>query len=189
MTPLLILGPAGCTFGGGGGGKDGGKDGGGKTTAQQAADDMTKMRKYAQCMRENGVPMVDPQTDGHGGITVGVSGSGAGKAPDKQTMDKAQSACSRLMPNGGKPPKAKPEDVAKMRAMSKCMREHGITDFPDPDPNGDIKIEGRKGGNGIDPSSQTFRNAQKSCEKLGPGGGGLSSGSSAGGAATSGSGG
>jgi hypothetical protein len=51
-------------------------------------------------------------------------------------------------------------------AMSKCMRAHGITHFPDPNGHG-INI----GGTGIDPRSPAFQAAQKICFKLLPGGG------------------
>jgi hypothetical protein len=51
-------------------------------------------------------------------------------------------------------------------AFSKCMRTHGVTNFPDPTGHG-INI----GGTGIDPRSPAFRSAQTACFKLLPGGG------------------
>lgn len=51
-------------------------------------------------------------------------------------------------------------------AMSKCMRAHGVTNFPDPTGHG-INI----GGTGIDPRSPAFQAAQTKCFKLLPGGG------------------
>ena len=51
-------------------------------------------------------------------------------------------------------------------AFSKCMRAHGVTNFPDPTGHG-INI----GGTGIDPRSPAFQAAQKVCFKLLPGGG------------------
>jgi hypothetical protein len=50
--------------------------------------------------------------------------------------------------------------------MSKCMRAHGVTNFPDPSGHG-INI----GGTGIDPRSPAFEHAQTICFKLLPGGG------------------
>jgi hypothetical protein len=48
------------------------------------------------------------------------------------------------------------------------MREHGVTNFPDPTSGGGgINI----GGTGIDPQSPAFRTAQGACFKLLPGGG------------------
>lgn len=53
-------------------------------------------------------------------------------------------------------------------AVAQCMREHGITNFPDPGPGGGIQIPS---GSGINPQSPGFQSAQKACFKLLPGGG------------------
>ncbi|HTW11165.1 MAG TPA: hypothetical protein VME01_00360 [Solirubrobacteraceae bacterium] len=53
-------------------------------------------------------------------------------------------------------------------AFSKCMRTHGVPNFPDPSGSGGgIQI----GGTGVNPSSPSFRAAQATCFKLMPGGG------------------
>jgi hypothetical protein len=53
-------------------------------------------------------------------------------------------------------------------AFSKCMREHGVTDFPDPGGGGGgINLA----GTGINPNSPAFRSAQAACFKLIPGAG------------------
>ena len=53
-------------------------------------------------------------------------------------------------------------------AFSKCMRASGVPAYPDPDPGGGISLP-----NGIHPSSPAFQAAQKQCQKLVPGFGGL----------------
>ena len=50
-------------------------------------------------------------------------------------------------------------------AYAKCMRAHGVTNFPDPVEGGGSNIA----GTGIDPNSQTFQSAQAACAKLAPG--------------------
>jgi hypothetical protein len=57
--------------------------------------DLAKMREFAKCMREHGIPMADPGDDGR--ITVKMTGGpGAGA---KQLDDQAaQKACQHLMP-------------------------------------------------------------------------------------------
>ncbi|MFD0689299.1 hypothetical protein [Actinomadura fibrosa] len=147
------------------------KTAGGKSTAK-AASDQQKMRQFAQCMREHGVDMEDPDTDGKITIKSSAKPGQAGKGPQgppKEVQD-AQKACRHLMPNGGKPPKMSAQDLAKARAHSKCMRDHGITDFPDPSPDGGIQI---KAGNGsdLDPQNQRFKDADKACQKYAPDGG------------------
>ena len=53
-------------------------------------------------------------------------------------------------------------------AFSKCMRAHGVTNFPDPSSNGPgLNLN----GTGINPQAPSFRTAQAICSKLLPGGG------------------
>jgi hypothetical protein len=47
---------------------------------------------------------------------------------------------------------------------SKCMRSHGVTNFPDP-VNGRLTIVG-KPGDGLGPDSPTFKVAEKACRSL-----------------------
>ncbi|MEW2357632.1 hypothetical protein [Spirillospora sp. NPDC029432] len=151
LLPALALGAC----GGGGSGGEGTK---------KAADDGARMREYAKCMRANGVDMPDPSADGR--VEVKVTG---GK-PGEDRLKAAEEKCRKLMPNGGKLPKPDAKRMAEARAMSKCMRENGVPDFPDPDPEtGGIQIKGRKGGGGLDPGSATFRKADKICNKNGGG--------------------
>ncbi|MFJ4106864.1 hypothetical protein [Oerskovia enterophila] len=113
--------------------------GGGKGENSQAKDgksyeEMTDAerddlsRKFASCMRDNGVDMPDPDSSGAVALTTE---SGA----DMDEMDKAFEACKEFLPNGGEPMKPSPEDLESQREFAKCMRENGI-DMPDPDPNG-----------------------------------------------------
>lgn len=67
-------------------------------------------------------------------------------------------------------------DLTKMEAYAKCMRSHGVADFPDPTPSagggGQIQIRGGPGtGTGIDPNSAAFQAAQNVCKSLLPNGG------------------
>jgi hypothetical protein len=67
---------------------------------------------------------------------------------------------------GSSKPKHSASKANPLLAMSKCMRAHGVTRFPDPNGHG-INI----GGTGINPRSPAFRAAQTACFKLMPGGG------------------
>jgi hypothetical protein len=49
---------------------------------------------------------------------------------------------------------------AQMRALSACMRSHGVPSFPDPNAQGSISITG------IDPNSPQFQKAMGQCAKL-----------------------
>ncbi|WP_289009422.1 hypothetical protein [uncultured Thermomonospora sp.] len=145
IIPLLILGLAGC--GSGGAGASG--------TGRPAADDEERMLKFAQCMRENGVDMPDPE-DGKVRITNRKSKDGS-ETNGKEEVDAAMKKCRQYMPNGGKPPKLSPEDQEKMRNYAECMREHGI-DMEDPGPDGKINIRMKKGGKEDD-----LKKAEEAC--------------------------
>jgi hypothetical protein len=55
-------------------------------------------------------------------------------------------------------------------AYSRCMRSHGVPNFPDPKQvGGGIQVSGS--ASGINPQSPLFRSAQQSCRHLLPGGG------------------
>ena len=56
-------------------------------------------------------------------------------------------------------------DVADGPKFSACMRKHGVTNFPDPDGKGLIRIHS---GMGIDPGSPVFMSARTACDKLLP---------------------
>jgi hypothetical protein len=46
------------------------------------------------------------------------------------------------------------------------MRDNGVPNFPDPDPNGGIQIDGNKPG--LDPNGTAFKAAQQACQKYQP---------------------
>ena len=63
-----------------------------------------------------------------------------------------------------------PSKFAASLAYSRCMRSHGVADFPDPTQvDGGIQVSGSAPG--IDPQSSLFMSAQRSCKHLLPGGG------------------
>ena len=52
--------------------------------------------------------------------------------------------------------------------FTRCMRAHGIADFPDPSAGGGIQISGRGPNNDLNPSNATFVAAQNACQKYSP---------------------
>ena len=68
-----------------------------------SAEEIEQMRKYAKCMRDNGVDMPDPDDDGR--VTIRSSagpGDGAGSAgidPRSETFKKADEKCRSLRPS------------------------------------------------------------------------------------------
>lgn len=124
---LIAVAAAGC----GGNGEGGGgvaSAGGAKPKASAsaaAADPAAAGRKFAQCMRDEGIDMPDPQPGG------GIMGNG--NLRNQPGFAKALEKCRSLLPNGGVR-STDPAQLEQLRAFAKCMREHGV-DMPDPQPD------------------------------------------------------
>jgi hypothetical protein len=52
--------------------------------------------------------------------------------------------------------------------FAECMRENGISQFPDPDASGNLTIDGVLNGSSIDPNSPTWNAAVDACKDLQP---------------------
>ena len=113
------------------------------TGAASAApeDDAALGRRFAQCMRGEGVDMPDPGPNG--GLAMPAT-----RPEYQEAMKKTEAAgekCREFLPNGGEPPKASAEDLAKARDYAKCIRDNGIPGFPDPDPRtGQFEVDADK---------------------------------------------
>ena len=87
---------------------------------------------FARCMRANGVPAFPDPSPG-GGLLFPATGINR-SAP---AFKAAQSKCRKLLPGGGPPlpgttthPTA--QTLAKLLGIARCMRAHGVPQFPDP---------------------------------------------------------
>jgi hypothetical protein len=135
----------------------------GTSTAGASApvDDAAQGRKFAQCMRTNGVDMPDPGPEGMAGIPAINPEDKAAVAK----MDAAMDKCRQFLPNGGTPQKASPEDIAKAREYAKCIRENGLPSFPDPDPEtGTFHVD-----RGNSEELKKLPEASKKCPQFGAG--------------------
>lgn len=140
------------------------------TTAQASAgptasvDPEEQGRKFAQCMRDHGVDMPDPDSDGGGGVKIRVDAKG-----DPSKVDKAMQACRSLSPFGQKGREMTPEQQEKARAFAQCMRDNGV-DMPDPDFSGGgigLRIGGPNSK--IKPDDPKLKKAMEACrDKMGP---------------------
>jgi hypothetical protein len=138
---------------------------GGSSTGDPAA--------YSACMRKHGVPnFPDPDSKGRIRITSGLGRNGQKTGVDVNSpqFKKAQQACQKLQPNGGRPnAQQQAREQQAMLKFSRCMRSHGVPKFPDPKftPNGGSQMTI---GKEVDPNSPQFKAAQKACQKLVPNG-------------------
>lgn len=117
---------------------------------------------FAECMRDNGVDMPDPQVNGDGDLMMRGGGEGPGEI-DERALEEAMEACEDLRPERGGD--ISPEDEAEMQdrmlAFAECMREHGI-DMPDPDFDGGLVQFGPP--EGVDPDDPAFAEAHEACQ-------------------------
>lgn len=88
---------------------------------------------FAKCMRASGVPnFPDPQPGG--GLLFPVT---PGVNPASPAVTAAQAKCRKLLPNGGPPGPGStthpdPHTLQKLITIARCMRRHGVPQFPDP---------------------------------------------------------
>jgi hypothetical protein len=108
--------------------------------------------KFSACMRAHGVSnFPDPVVHQSGnsmsiGIRVDptITGSPAFKS--------AQAACQSIMPGPMSPAQQAAQEHLKAEhviSFARCMRAHGVTNFPDPDTQGDIRPD-RLAAAGVD---------------------------------------
>jgi hypothetical protein len=125
---------------------------------------------YSACMRTHGVPnFPDPDSNGRIVISSGVGPNGQRTGIDNTTpqFKAAQSACQKLLPNGGRPTAAQQaQNQQAMLAFARCMRSHGVPNFPDPKADGELTMGSRSG---VDPDTPQFKAAQGACRKVAPG--------------------
>lgn len=141
----------------------------GGASASASAGQGGDMLKYAQCMRAHGITKFpDPGADGN--ITINP---GDGIDPNSGQVKAAAGACKAYAPAGGDPPGAKKaglQEQEKDLAFAKCMRDHGITGYPDPATRADGSLAWGL-PKGTDINSPQFKAAQQACKSLLPDGG------------------
>ena len=159
-------------------------------------DQSDALLAFAECMRENGIDMDDPQAGGTGlraffGAGPGADGDGIDRR--SEAFRSAQQACDMYL-EASRPeldPEAEQERLETQLALAACIRENGFEQYPDPavDANGRLQ---RAGGRefqdiGIDRRSEEFQAVIATCRdetgiEGGPGlGGGFGPGSGNGG--------
>ena len=124
-------------------------------------------------MRANGVsgfpdPIAGPS--GAVGLPLSENSDGSltaeGKTFAGPALRKAERVCAVYLPPAGGPPPQVSAQYRQTLAFARCMRKHGVPDFPDPTFSG-----GQKAGlpAGVDPQSPAFRSAARVCGAGGSG--------------------
>jgi hypothetical protein len=160
VAATLGLGLAGC-------GDSGNKAGASASASTSSDSNAEKLVKFAQCMRQNGVPnFPDPVNDQ---LALQVT-QGGPLDPTNPTFQSAREKCKSLEPpgvlgGGGQ----NTQQQEQLLQFVNCMRTNGVPNFPDPQAQGGGII---MGDGQIDPNSPAFQKAMQTCRNLLPGGGG-----------------
>ena len=118
---------------------------------------------FSRCMRAHGVPnFPDPGSNGQ------IKGNGIDR--NSPRVRSAADACQSVLP-GGNPAAQLAQAGTQAVRFSRCMRAHGILNFPDPSvkSNGSgisVTIRMKAGTGGIDPHSPQFQAAQHACASI-----------------------
>lgn len=108
------------------------------TPSPSQGNALAVFRELAQCYRAHGVPnFPDPVVDAQGEIKL--------NAP-AQVPGSAKTACSSIsnrLPTGAGEKPLSAAEVAQLRKLATCLREHGVADWPDPDATGAFHVNKR----------------------------------------------
>jgi hypothetical protein len=164
LSLLLLVAPVGCARDSTGGTGVATANGGGPTASASASaatdGGAGNPLKFARCMREHGLSWF-PDPKPNGGTELSVPAG-----TDKAKVDAAMEACKKYAPDGGAPQTPDAAALEQVRQLAKCMRENGVPKFPDPDANGNLKIDGNTVGLG--PGDPAFDAAERACAKYQP---------------------
>jgi hypothetical protein len=117
----------------------------------------------ARCMRAHGVPgFPDPSASGtfsdvNGSLDLGSS-----------QVQRAYGACRHLLPGGGpnlaelqqKIQQKREQALPQLLRLARCMRSHGVPNFPDPTPTG-LNLKNA----GLDPAAAQFQRSLRACQQ------------------------
>jgi hypothetical protein len=124
---------------------------------------------WAECMREHGIDVPDPEIDENGRVRVMIQSRRAAEGVRDDAFAEARDECGTPFGDEG-PPQLSEEERQEMQetmlAFASCMREHGV-EMPDPDfSGGGGRMLFRAGAGGVDPDSPTFQKAQEACQEI-----------------------
>lgn len=120
---------------------------------------------FSKCMRRDGVPNF-PDLNGKG-MRIGADGSSLsvnGVSVSAPAFGSARQKCQKYLPAGAEPGPAKQaQQYAQSLRFSKCMRSHGVSNFPDPK-----TVSGSRGNSvvelpGVNLNSPAVKAAAKVC--------------------------
>ena len=109
----------------------------GSGSSDPIAANHAKAVKFSECMRANGVSNF-PDPDASGDLTIDQVANGTKLDTNSPAWQQAISACKSLEPSGFTGSKRSAQQQSVARQFAQCVRQNGVSDFPDPTPNGPL---------------------------------------------------
>lgn len=132
------------------------------STGQASNNPRAAAYRYADCIRSHGVSdFPDPRVHINGtqvSVIQGVPPSAAASPRFKS----AERACQGIIPAPRNTTSDQPGHRAALLAFARCMRDHGVSGFPDPNPQGQI-TPGMLSAAGVDLRARQFVRAALGC--------------------------
>jgi hypothetical protein len=129
--------------------------------ATGAARSVATMHELVRCIRRHGAPtfpdMVFDQRSQSWVMPAGAS------KPPPSAVNPCRSIMNRMPQRGDERP-VTAADLAKLRQLSQCMRQHGIPDWPDPNGDGALPLPPRIRTGG----KTMFRSQLQACRQYFP---------------------
>ena len=123
---------------------------------------------YAACMRAHGITdFPDPDSSGQ----IDLKGAALRGGPNSdlngtnQQFQAAANACKSLQPTESSTQQH--QDAAQALMWARCMRSHGIANFPDPDSGGGFHVAAIR-ADGVDVTTPQFQAAASACAQYQP---------------------
>ena len=132
-----------------------------QTTQSSNARATVALRELARCVRAHGMAdFPDPQVDSSGHPTFPDS---APRIPT-QVQQACREVAAQIPPDYTATAQVSTADYEKLLRFARCMRAHGVRDWPDPNALGEFAIDARirRGG------KQIFGAGADACARLNP---------------------
>jgi hypothetical protein len=134
-------------------------------SANGPSGDKTRDFEFAQCMRSHGATTFPDPTPG-GGIELPANVN-----PESPAFRTARQACKQFLPDKAGPPATSAAARAAALTLARCMRSHGVPQFPDPafsPPRNAPRVLVMRGmvfaiPASVDPKSPAFQQAARAC--------------------------
>jgi hypothetical protein len=103
----------------------------GNTGGGNTATNREQAMQFAACMRDHGVSEF-PDPNASGELTIDAVANGSSLDTSTAAFKQAMSACKDLEPAGFMGGTRSPEQQSAVLKFAQCIRNNGVTDFPDP---------------------------------------------------------